>query len=191
MLADLLPPLFLDTYILSTSSFGCKALSTVLSFLVPWSIRWNSSLINFKNGPEYLAKGKVQVFINFMRFLPYTLVSSSFLLPPRFSFFFRFHVFNCVRFQYFQVIVSFLFTGLFDAILIWYFYHCYFIPCEFFAAASANGLSLQYVWEHISPDLQESSEYSSRSQKYCMASKSTSPFNNPLVMFQTHQLQLV
>ena len=73
-------PPFLDTYNLSTSSPGCKALYIVMGFLVLWFICWSSSLFLFKNGPEYLTIGTVQVFIPLMRFLQCCLVSSSFLV---------------------------------------------------------------------------------------------------------------
>ena len=36
------------------SSLGCNALCMVISFLVLWSICLSSSLVQFKNGPEYL-----------------------------------------------------------------------------------------------------------------------------------------
>ena len=64
-----LPPSFLDTYSLSTSSVGCKTLFLVINFLVLWSICSTSSLVHFKNGPEYLTRGTTQVFIPFTRFL--------------------------------------------------------------------------------------------------------------------------
>ena len=100
----LFPPPFLDTYSLSTSSLGCKALCIVMSFLVLWSICW-SSLINFKNGSLYLTRGTAQLFIPLMIFLPYNLFSSSFLVLLRYlkKFFFHLHLVDCVRFQYSQV----------------------------------------------------------------------------------------
>ena len=57
MLASPLLPSLLDTYILSTSSLGCNALYMAISFLVLWSICLSSSLIHFKNGPEYFTSG--------------------------------------------------------------------------------------------------------------------------------------
>ena len=56
MLANALPPFFLDTYNLSTSSLGCNALCMVISFLVLWSLCLSSYLVHFKNGPEYLTR---------------------------------------------------------------------------------------------------------------------------------------
>ena len=58
-LASPLPPSFLDTYSLSTSSLGCNTLCMVISFLALWSICLSSSLVYFKNGPEYLTSGSV------------------------------------------------------------------------------------------------------------------------------------
>ena len=52
-------------------------LCIVIIFLVLWSIC--SSLVYFKNGPEYLKRGTSQVFIPFMKFLQYSLVSSNFI----------------------------------------------------------------------------------------------------------------
>ena len=67
MLASPLSPSLLDTYSLSMSSFGWNALCMVISFLVLWSFSWSSSLVHFKNGPEYLMRGTgtTQVFIPF------------------------------------------------------------------------------------------------------------------------------
>ena len=68
MLASSLPPSFLDTYILSTSSLGCCALRMVISFLVLWSICLSSSLIHFRKDLEDLKRGTAQVFIPFISF---------------------------------------------------------------------------------------------------------------------------
>ena len=78
MLASPLPPSFLDTYSLSTSSLGCNALCMVISFLVLWSICLSSSRVHLRKGPEYLTSGTAQVFIPLMRFLLESFVSSSF-----------------------------------------------------------------------------------------------------------------
>ena len=42
----------------STSTQVCEALCIITSFLVLWSICWSSSLIHFKNSPEYLTREK-------------------------------------------------------------------------------------------------------------------------------------
>ena len=75
------------TYCQSTSSLGCKSLCIVIRFLVLWFICWSSTLVHFKNVPEYLTKGTAPVFISLMRFLLYSSVSSSFLVLLNCSFF--------------------------------------------------------------------------------------------------------
>ena len=88
MLASPLPPSFLDTYNLSTSSLECNALCMVISFLVfsLLSICLSYSLVHFKKGPEYLTSETAQVFIHVIRFLLHSFVSSSFLVLLRYSF---------------------------------------------------------------------------------------------------------
>ena len=120
MLASPLPS-SLDTYSLSISSLGCKALCIVLSFLVFVSICWNSSLVHFKNGPKYLTRRTAQLFILFIRFLPYSFVSSSFLILLRyFKKFFLFHLclFDGVCLQYSLIFVIFFFSERSDFFLI-------------------------------------------------------------------------
>ena len=75
VLANHFPPSFVDTYNLSKLSLGC--------FLVFLSICTSSFLVHFKNGPDYFTSGKAMVFIPFIRFPWYCLVSSSFLFLPR------------------------------------------------------------------------------------------------------------
>ena len=85
----------------------------VISFLVLWSICLSSSLVYFKNGPEYLTRGTAQVFIPLTRFLQQSFVSSNFLALLRYAFLiflFHFLVFVGVNFQYPQVFVGFLFS---------------------------------------------------------------------------------
>ena len=80
---------------------GCKARWIVMSFLVLWFIFFSSSLILFKNGPEYLMRWTAQEFISLMRFLSCSFVSSSFLVLLRHSFpplFFHLCMYNSVRF---------------------------------------------------------------------------------------------
>ena len=93
---------FFDTYSLSTSSLRSKAQCIVMGFLVFWSI-CSSVYVHFKNGPEYLTKGTVQVFISFIIILPYSLVSSSFLFLLRY--FLNFFLFGGVYIQYSLVFV--------------------------------------------------------------------------------------
>ena len=73
-------PSFLDICSLLKSTLGCYALCMVISFLVFWSIRLSSCLVDFKNSPEYLTRGTAQVFTPFIRFLLNSLVSRSFLV---------------------------------------------------------------------------------------------------------------
>ena len=60
---------FFDTYNLSTSSLGCKALCLVISFLVLWSICLSSSLVDFKNGLESLTRETSKAFIPLIKLL--------------------------------------------------------------------------------------------------------------------------
>ena len=122
MLVSPLSPSFLGTYSLSTSSLGCNAFFMGISFLVHWSICLSSSLVHFKNGPEYLTRGTAQVFIPLTRFLLWNFVSNNFLALLRYSFlifFFRFRLFDGVSFQYPQVFVGVLFSKRSDDYLIW------------------------------------------------------------------------
>ena len=86
MLASPLPLYFLETFSLSTSTLGCRALCIVISFLVLWFIYPSSSLVYLRNSPEYLTSGKTQVFIPLIRCLLLSFVSSSFLVLLRYSF---------------------------------------------------------------------------------------------------------
>ena len=86
VLANPLPPSFLDTCSPSTSSPGCNALCMVISFLVLWSICLSSSLVHFRKGPEYLTRGIVQVFVPLIRFRQESFFSSIFLVLLRYSF---------------------------------------------------------------------------------------------------------
>ena len=78
MLVSPLPPFFLDTY--------CRSFCMVISFLVLWSICLSSSLVHFKNGPEYPMWGTAHVSISLIRFLLYSFVSSNFLVLLKYSF---------------------------------------------------------------------------------------------------------
>ena len=88
MLVSPFPPSFLDPFTLFTSFLGCKASYIIITFLVFWSICWISSRVHFQNSPEYLPRGKAQVFIPLMRFLEYSLVSSSSVISLKYSFLF-------------------------------------------------------------------------------------------------------
>ena len=57
---------FFDTYNLSMLSLRCKALKNIISFLFLWFMCLSSSQVHFKNGPEFLKRGRVQIFIPFI-----------------------------------------------------------------------------------------------------------------------------
>ena len=92
VLASPLPPPFLDTYSLSTSSLECNTLCMVISFLVLWFICLISSLVHFRKGPEYLTR----VFIPLIRFRLESFVSSSFLVLLGYSFWIFFFISTCL-----------------------------------------------------------------------------------------------
>ena len=70
-----------------------------------------------------IIRGRIaRVFIPLIRFLLRSLVSSSFLVPLIYSFFFLLRMFNSVHSQYYQVFVSFHFSERSDFFLICYFY---------------------------------------------------------------------
>ena len=75
ILANRHPPFCLDTYSLSISYFRCKSLCIVIVFVVLWSICLSSSLVHFKNVPEYLSRGARKCLSLLMRFLLQSLVS--------------------------------------------------------------------------------------------------------------------
>ena len=62
----------------------------------------------------------------------------------------------------------------------------YITPCEFFTLASADSLSLEFEWQHISSGLQDTSQYSGRPQQYysyfilllLLTTKYDGPFNS-------------
>ena len=91
-----LPPSFLDTYSLSTSSLGCNDLCMVISFLVFWSVCLSSSLVHLRKGPEYLTKVTARVFILLIRFRLESFVSSSFLIFLRYSFWILSFISSCL-----------------------------------------------------------------------------------------------
>ena len=72
---------------LSISSLGCKRLYALsLVFLFSGPFVEDLQIVHFKKGPEYLTRETAQVFLSLMRFQPYDLVSSTFLLCLRYSF---------------------------------------------------------------------------------------------------------
>ena len=59
----------LHIYSLSMSTLRCKALCIVINFLVVLLFGLSSSLVHFKNPPEYLTRGTTQRFIPLMGFV--------------------------------------------------------------------------------------------------------------------------
>ena len=86
MLVCPMPSCFFDTCNLFMPSLECKALYIFIIFLVLWFICWSSSLVHFKNGPEYLVRSIAQMLISFIRFSLQSLVSRSFFISLRYIF---------------------------------------------------------------------------------------------------------
>ena len=103
ILASFLPPSFLDTYSVLTSSLRRKALCMVISFLVLWSICLRSSLVHFKNGPGYLTRRSARVFIPFIRYLLYSFVSSIVLVLLKYSFLIFSFISTCLMVSAFNI----------------------------------------------------------------------------------------
>ena len=104
MLAYSLSPSFLDTYSLPMSYLGCKALCIVINFLVLWSFCLSSSLVRFKNDPEYITRGTAQVSIPLMWFLLRNLVSRTFpLLPSSSSSYYYYYYYLLIKVFYISV----------------------------------------------------------------------------------------
>ena len=117
--------------------------------LILWSnmVHFSSfSLVHFKNGPEYLTRGTAQVFISLIRFLLQRLFSRSFLVYLRYTFFsFNLGLFDGVRFQYFQVLVIFLFSKRSDSFLFCQFYS---FCCLSFSASHYKHVTFFYAKFH-------------------------------------------
>ena len=164
MIASSLSPCF-DTFCLPVSSLRCKVLCLVMCFLVLFPIFRSSSLINVKNIPVYITRGRAQVFVTLMRFLPYTLVTSIFLLF--FNFFYYIYLFGVVCFQYFQVLVSFLFSDFFLICLFsWFvfFLDLSSVFCRFplLIVSTANSILIYWLYPHYLYSSSSSSSSSCR-----------------------------
>ena len=61
-------------------SLGCKVLCVINNFFVLWFIHQSSSLVYFKNGPEYHTRWAAKIFIPLMQFLRIFLISKIFLV---------------------------------------------------------------------------------------------------------------
>ena len=110
MLTGPLSPSFLGPYCLS--GVRSSASSSILLSYGPFV----SSFVHFNNGPKYLIRGNVQVFILSMKFLQQSLVSICFPVHLRYSFlvfFFNLRLFDGVRFQYYRVLCKFPFLQVF------------------------------------------------------------------------------
>ena len=137
------------------TSLRCKALYFINKFLVLWSIYLSSSLVHFKNGPEYHPRGTAQVFIAFMRFRLLSLILKSFQVLLKYSFFSFFHLclFDGVLFQYSQILVILFFLKCSNAFLIQFFY--FFLLVLFFpffiisiadiSVPNSSSISLLYI----------------------------------------------
>ena len=64
-------------------------------------------------------------------------------------------------------------TNLLHSLIMWC--YSYFAPWEFFASALADGLSLELEWQKVSSNLQDTSQYSGRSQQCCSLYNLNSP----------------
>ena len=129
-------------FILCHWVYRCYFLCIVINFLVLLSIFPHSSLVQFKNGSEYLTREATQLLISLIRFLAQNLGSrSSFVLGYSF--------------------LTFLLAG----------YPLKIFPSssssEFFISVLADGFSQEFKWQQISSSLQDSSQDSGRSQQCC------------------------
>ena len=110
MLVSQFPP-FLVSYSLSMSSVRCKALCIIINFLVLWFFCLSSSLVHFKNSPEYLTRR--------IKFMLQSLILRSFLILLEYSYFFLYIcLLDGVCFQNSQVLIMFLLSKCSDAFLI-------------------------------------------------------------------------
>ena len=110
-----------------------------MSFLVLWSICWSSSLVHFLNGPEFLTKGS-----------------------PR-----------CLSLWWGFYYIALFWAFFFSVSLIYFlnvFFHLYLLlsySLGVFTLPWAGELSLESERQQVSLSLQESSQYSGRSQQCC------------------------
>ena len=69
-------------------------------------------------------------------------------------------------FQFSSKVVILIFIFNFSQFYNYYFYY-YFKSCEFLTSVFAGCISLESEWQHVSSSLQDSSQYSGRSQYCC------------------------
>ena len=99
-----------------------------MSFHILLSICWSSSLVHFKNCPEYLTRETVQVFIHMMRFPLSSFIPSSFLVLLRYSFL----IFLSSSHVWWYPLP--IFSSILKFLLLWAFWFGNFIPsviCRF------------------------------------------------------------
>ena len=155
MMASSLPPPFFNTYSLSMLSLRCKALY-IISYLFLWSISWTYSLVHFKSGPEYLTMGTTQAFMPLMRFLLFSLVSSSFLVLLRYSFF-LIHLFPFLLAFWFFLDLAVLFLPSFVffrfSLWEWYIFLCQipflYLDCIFLLFVSESPILFHFFFDVV------------------------------------------
>ena len=139
--------LFLTQIICQRHFWDVIAYAWLLFVFVLWSICLSSSLVHFKNDPEYLTRWIAQVFTPFIRFQQYSFVLSSFLVLRYcfLNFFFHLHLFDGVSFLYSQVFVRFLFLGRSNFFLIWFIIIIIYIRNTLVGYKKALGNVISYV----------------------------------------------
>ena len=163
--------LFLTYSLCHRSNVRHSELSRV--FLFSRSIHWSSSHLHFKNGPEYLATGKAQVFILLIKFQLYSLILSSFLALLGYSFL----IFSSSPLVWYCNIVA-IFSNIFEFPFFrafWFFlgsivlffpsfasfcflYLLIFTTCEIFSPALAGDLLLESDWQQVSSGIRDFSQ---------------------------------
>ena len=89
-----------------------KILLTVINFLNYWSISLSSSLVHFKNGPEYLMRRNTKVFVLLLRFQKPSLVSFFFLFLYLFNLYLMVSAFNIPKYLWYFIISFWYFQNL-------------------------------------------------------------------------------
>ena len=161
-------------------------LCIVINILVLWFICLSSTFVQWKNTSDDLTMTNTQMFIPLMRFLLPNFVSS-FPVLPKLLFILSLH-YDCVHFWYLQWLVisfclyhsntfviwhfSFFSFSCFHFLLwAWHIFHSqiplwllFVLFWDFFTAVLADGFLLEFEWQQVPWSLQDSSQYSGRSQ---------------------------
>ena len=113
-----------------------------MSFMVLWSVCLSSSLVHFKNGPEYLTRGDSPGIYPFdeICYIVWFPVVYSFSGDTLFNFFFHLHLFDGVHFQFSLVFLSFLFSKHTD--FSWFGSSIPFVMCRFPLLIISKGIFL-------------------------------------------------